>query len=129
MQSQTVRIDKAVNMPPVGYGEKSGLSRCVGLGGEDRSANQKIQNQQDSYLKSELTTQCFHAALQDMKIEQTRSSLNSLGFDINNKDTNTSGYYCYDALAAEDARYQAMISKYGRKLPSRKTEYNKDVHR
>ena len=51
-----------------------------------------------------------------------------LGFDVDNEDTNTSGYYCYDYLAAEDARYQAMMSKYGGKVPAGEDEYNKDVH-
>ena len=66
--------------------------------------------------------------LQEWDIKQIRSPLKSLGFDVGNEDTNTSGDYCYDALAAEDARYQAMMGKYGGKIPSGEAEYNKDVH-
>ena len=42
-----------------------------------------------------------------------------------NENTNTSGYYCYGSLAAEDARYQTMIHKYGSERPSHETEYNR----
>ena len=42
--------------------------------------------------------------------------------------TNTSGYYCCDYLAADEARYQSMMSKYGGKIPAGEDEYNKDVH-
>ena len=64
----------------------------------------------------------------DLEIKWIHWSLKSLGFDIDNEDTNTRGYYCYDALAVEDARYQAMKSKYGGKTPSREPEYYYDVH-
>ena len=43
--------------------------------------------------------------LKNFESGRIRSSLKSLGFDTDDEGTNTSGYFCHDYLAAEDARY------------------------
>ena len=118
-----------------------------GLKAVNGFANQNLPN---SYLESEWTTMhgerrgisalMHRPGLQDFEIERIPSSLKSLGFDMENGDTNASRYYCYEALAADGARYQAMVSKYGESIsqnhvsmgtiPSRDTrvtEHNKQT--